>query len=128
MQTYSMFGLPATGGQGDPGVWIRRKRRHDGQCFTDVQHRERRSYHVSFQYVIQQGGGFEDLVGEALDGAVFSLILNTACGSVLNVGPYSLVLRNRVNGGASASIRLSVGDCGERFHVTRRGCQLRERE
>jgi hypothetical protein len=29
----------------------------------------------------------------------FSLILNTAYGSVLDVGPYSLVLRNRVKGG-----------------------------
>jgi len=35
------------------------------------------SYHVSFQYVIQQGSGFEDLAAEALDGAVSTIGSNS---------------------------------------------------
>ena len=36
------------------------------------------TYHVSFQYVIQQGNGFEDLVADVLGGTVSGVATNSA--------------------------------------------------
>jgi len=78
MQTYSMFGLPATGGQGNQAFGFGGSGVTTGSVLQTFDTVNGAGYHVSFQYVIQQGGGFEDLVGEALDGAVSAIGSNSA--------------------------------------------------
>jgi len=78
MQTYSTFGLPATGGQGTQAFGFGGSGTTTGSLLQTFDTLNGASYHVSFQYVIQQGSGFEDLVAEALNGAVSAIGTNSA--------------------------------------------------
>src|SRR5207253_561039 len=78
MQTYSAFGLPTTGGQGVQAFGFGGNGLTTGSVLQTFDTLNGASYHVSFQYVIQQGSGFEDLVAEALNGAVSAIGSNSA--------------------------------------------------
>ena len=78
MQTYSAFGLPTTGGQGIQAFGFGANSVTTGSLLQTFDTLNGASYHVSFQYVIQQGSGFEDLVAEVLNGAVSAIGSNSA--------------------------------------------------
>ncbi len=78
MQTYSTFGLPTTGGQGIQAFGFGGNGVTTGSLLQTFDTLNGASYHVSFQYVIQQGSGFEDLVAEMLNGAVSAIGSNSA--------------------------------------------------
>jgi len=78
MQTYSAFGLPTTGGQGTQAYGFGGNGVTTGSLLQTFDTLNGAGYHVSFQYVIQQGSGFEDLVAEMLNGAVSAIGSNSA--------------------------------------------------
>jgi hypothetical protein len=85
MQIYTTFSLPATGGEGVQAFGFGGNGVQSGSLFQTFDTVSGANYHVSFQYVIQQGAGLEDLVAEALDGTVSSLGTNSA-GCTVGVG------------------------------------------
>src|SRR5258708_20140703 len=64
MQTYSTFGLPTTGGQGIQAFGFSGNSVTTGSLLQTFDTLNSASYHVSFQYVIHQGTGLEDLVAQ----------------------------------------------------------------
>src|SRR6266849_4844575 len=78
MQTYATFGLPTTGGQGIQAFGFGGNSVTTGSLLQTFDTLNGASYHVSFQYVIQQFTGLEDLVAEALNGAVSAIGTNSA--------------------------------------------------
>jgi hypothetical protein len=86
MQFYSTFGLPTTGGQGTQAYGFGGNSITAGSLLQTFDTANGAGYHVSFQYVIQQGSGFEDLVAEVLNGAVSTIGSNSAGCTVGNGG------------------------------------------
>jgi hypothetical protein len=70
MQLYSAFGLPAAGGQGTQAFGFGGNFILTGSLVQTFDTTPGATYHVSFQYLIQQGSGFEDLVADVLNGTV----------------------------------------------------------
>ena len=78
MQTYSSFGLPTTGGQGIQAFGFGGNGVTTGSLLQTFDTLNGAGYHVSFQYVIQQFTGLEDLVAEVFNGAVSAIGTNSA--------------------------------------------------
>jgi hypothetical protein len=68
MQLYSTFGLPTTGGEGNQAFGFGGNGVQSGSLLQTFETVAGAMYHISFQYVIQQGSGLEDLVADVLDG------------------------------------------------------------
>ncbi len=86
MQVYSTFGLPTTGGEGTQAYGFGGNSVTSGSLLQTFDTVNGASYHVSFQYVIQQGNGLEDLVAEVLNGAVSAIGSNSAGCTVGSLG------------------------------------------
>jgi hypothetical protein len=78
LQLYSAFGLPAAGGQGTQAFGFGGNFITTGSLVQTFDTTPGATYHVSFQYVIQQGAGFEDLVLDVLNGPVSGVATNSA--------------------------------------------------
>ncbi len=78
MQLYSTFGLPTTGGQGTQAFGFGGNGTSSGSLLQTFDTTPGSHYHITYQYVIQQGTGFEDLVLDVLSGAVSALATNSA--------------------------------------------------
>lgn len=69
MQLYTTFALPTLNGEGLQAYGFGGNGRTTGSLSQTFDTTINATYHVGFQYVIQQGSEFEDLKVEALDGA-----------------------------------------------------------
>jgi len=78
LELYSAFGLPATGGQGTQAFGFGGNFITSGSLIQTFDTTPGATYHVSFQYVIQQGNGFEDLVADVLGGTVSGVATNSS--------------------------------------------------
>lgn len=77
MELYSAFGLPTAGGQGTQAFGFGGNFVASGSLVQTFDTTPGATYHVSFQYLIQQGSGFEDLVADVLNGVVSGVSSNS---------------------------------------------------
>ena len=78
MQLYSTFGLPTAGGEGNQAFGFGGNGAQTGSLLQTFDTVAGAMYHVTFQYVIQQGSGFEDLVADVLDGPVAGVSMDSS--------------------------------------------------
>jgi hypothetical protein len=69
METYPTFALPTVGGEGSQAYGFGGNGVQSGNLSQTFDTVAGSNYHVSFQYVVQQGREFEDLKVDALNGA-----------------------------------------------------------
>lgn len=70
MENYSTFGLPTTGGQGVQAFGFGGNGTLTGTLLQSFDTIPLATYRISFQHVIQQGTGNEDLILDILNGAI----------------------------------------------------------
>ena len=78
MQLYTTFGLPAAGGEGTQAFGFGGNFITTGSLIQTFDTTPGATYHVSFQYAVQQGAGFEDLVLDVFSGAVSGVSADSA--------------------------------------------------